>query len=274
MAVTAITTTFVGITFYKDTEANLAVAASAQGIGNLEEEILPVSLEQGTISSTSGSNSVSGIGTDFTDNLAGQYLYYYDDTGVPELIGKVLSVSSATSLVLTADATITKADVYYGFTNTVVGRRENILVRIPVIVQSGGGSVIMPYWNNFRASGSGSNLRWSNNAANGNLERYSTIDSPTVPISPAVNIPYTITPKYGYVPEAINNGGPRPITVYFLNSAAFPQFCFALLNPYGDSNNPIPANSLYKLFASERFELNGIVVSPNYPVSTLQEAGY
>jgi hypothetical protein len=274
MAVTAITTTFVGITFYKDTEANLAVAASAQGIGNLEEEILPVSLEQGTISSTSGSNSVSGIGTDFTDNLAGQYLYYYDDTGVPELIGKVLSVSSATSLVLTADATITKADVYYGFTNTVVGRRENILVRIPVIVQSGGGSVIMPYWNNFRAGGSGSNLTWSNNVANGNLERYSTIDSPTVPISPAVNIPYTITPKYGYVPVTVNNGEVGPFQIYFQTSAAFPQFCFALLNPYGDSNNPIPANSLYRLFASERFQLNGIVVVPNYRVLTLKEAGY
>jgi hypothetical protein len=64
------------------------------------------------------------------------------------------------------------------------------------------------------------------------------------------------------------------VEVYFSNESSFPQFCFAKLNPYGDSDQPLPANALYKLFANEKFELNGLVVFKNYLRSQLELAGY
>jgi hypothetical protein len=262
---TGFTTTFVGITYAKATEANIAIANTPRGIGELEEVITPVSLEQGTIDSTNGSDSITGIGTIFTSVLVGQYIYYYDMEGEPVLLGKVLQVTSTTFLTLTANATVNNSSVYYGFTSTILGRRDEILMRIPVVQQ--GASVVVPYWDAYRDS-----LNSFNNSTTNSLKRVSQIGSPITPAGP-VNIGYTIEPLYGFVPTTITQNGEQ-VEVYFRTASLFPQFCFAKLNPYGDSDQPLPANALYKLFANENFSLNGLVVTTNYLRSQLELAGY
>jgi hypothetical protein len=200
----------------------------------------------------------------------GQYIYYYDTEGEPVLLGKVLQVTSTTSLTLTANATVTKAGVYYGFTSTILGRRDEILMRIPVVQQ--GASVVVPYWDNYREINTGDSLTWFNDSTTNSLERVSQIGSPITPAGP-VNIGYTIEPLYGFVPTTITQNN-QQVQVYFPTASLFPQFCFAKLNPYGNSDQPLPANALYKLFANENFSLNGLVVSTNYLRSQLELAGY
>lgn len=268
---TGFTTTFVGITYAKATEANIAIAKTPRGIGELEEVITPVSLEQGTITSTNGSTSITGIGTIFTSVLEGQYIYYYDIEGEPVLLGKVLQVTSTTSLTLTANATVNNSSVYYGFTSTILGRRDEILMRIPVVVQQGA-SVVVPYWDAYRDIVSPNSLNSFNNSTTNSLKRVSQIGSPITSAGP-VNIPYTIEPLYGFVSTTITQNNEQ-VEVYFPTAPLFPQFCFAKLNPYGDSDQPLPANALYKLFANENFSLNGLVVTTNYLRSQLELAGY
>lgn len=266
------TTTFVGVTYAKATPANLAIANSPRGIGDLEEVITPVSLAQGVIDTTNGNTAVNGVGTNFTNVLVGQYIYYYNTAGEPVLLGKVLTVTSSVSLTLTANATVNNNDVYYGFTSTILGRRDEILIRIPVVAQQGS-SVVIPYWDNYREINDGDSLTWFNDSSTNALDRVSQIGSPITPASPVVNIGYTIEPLYGWVPTTITSVG-QQVQVYFTSTGAFPQFCFAKLNPYGDSEQPLPANALYKLFANENFALNGLVVTTNYLRSQLELAGY
>lgn len=265
------TTTFVGVTYAKATPANLAIANSPRGIGDLEEVITPVSLAQGVIDTTNGNTAVNGVGTNFTNVLVGQYIYYYNTAGEPVLLGKVLTVTSSVSLTLTANATVNNNDVYYGFTSTILGRRDEILIRIPVVPQ-GSSSIIIPYWDNYRETDFGDSSTWFNFPTTNSLERVSQVGSPITPGGP-VNIGYTIEPLYGWGPTTITSNG-QQVQVYFTSTGAFPQFCFAKLIPYGDSDQPLPANALYKLFLEESFDLNGLQVTTNYLRSNLLLAGY
>lgn len=264
------TTTFVGATYAKATEGNLAIAKSARGIGNLEQVISPVSLEQGTIDTTNGSATVVGTGTNFTNLLVGKYIFYYDMEGEPVVLGKVLTVSSTSSLTMTGHAGSTQNDVYFGFADTILGRNDRVLLRIPVVVRSG--SIVMPYWDNYREANDGDPSTWYNSDATNYLNRISQIGSPITPAGP-VNIQYTIEPLYGYVPTSTIVGN-QSVEVYFTSTSQFPQFCFALLTPYGNTNQAVPANALYKLFSQENFSLNGLVVTTNFLRSQLELAGY
>jgi hypothetical protein len=66
----------------------------------------------------------------------------------------------------------------------------------------------------------------------------------------------------------------QKVTLYFQTPANFPSFCYAILNPYGEANSVLAANTLYKLFANERFNLNGIVATTAYSQQFLTLAGY
>jgi hypothetical protein len=61
----------------------------------------------------------------------------------------------------------------------------------------------------------------------------------------------------------------------FANSSEFPNYAYALLNPYGNSTvQNLAANTLYKMFANERFVNNGIIATFYYLYDNLIAAGY
>jgi hypothetical protein len=260
-----------GIVFAKATAENLAIANTQSGIGTLNDVIEPVTFAQGLINITNGSTAITGTDTFFTSDFsAGQFLFYYDNEGDPVLAGKIASIANDVSMTLTANATVTKVLVNCGMSSIVLSTSDNILIRIPVALTGFGPNVaVIPNWNVYKNLVTGFNNTLSNT-----LEQYSTTGTPQVAATPPlVNIPYTITPVYNFQSfDAIVNG--QRVTLYWQAATNFPSFCFAVFNPNGDADTKLAATTLYKLFASETFPLNGIRVTLSYNPGLLSQAGY
>ena len=126
----------------------------------------------------------------------------------------------------------------------------------------------MPNWNGYRIQ---SGVPTSYNlVGSSSMETYSQVNNPTVATNSPTPIPYTITPIYDYAKVTING-----FQYVFASSSLFPNYAYAVLNPYGDSAvDNLPSNTLYKMFANENFTNNGILVTTNYPFLFLQTAGY
>lgn len=261
-----------GIVFAKANDNNIAIANTQSGLGTLTDVIAPVTLASGKITVTG--TAVTGVGTSFqTDFAAGQYLFYYNYAGEPALLGKILSVGSA-SMTLTENATVNVVGVYCGMAQTILGTSENLMIRIPVLPNVQGVSVILPNWGAYRVIESPLDTGAENNSEYSNLEQYSVIDTPAVPINPTVNIPFSITPVYNFQSYQTLDSNGQKVTLYFQTSANFPSFCYAILNPYGDQVTNLAPNTLYKLFANEAFPLNGIVATTAFSQQYLKLAGY
>lgn len=266
-----LTYTATGITFAKATEANLAIANTQSGVGTLTDVIAPVTLATGTITTANpATTAITGVGTDFENDFAvGQYMFYYDETGEPALLGKIATVSGPGSIVLTANASTTLTNATYcGMAETILATSDNILIQIPV-VPNGQNSVTLPNWGAYRNTVTG-----FNNTAGSNLEQYSLVNAPQTQATPPLTpIPYTVTPVYNFQSyNTIVNG--REVVRLFSDTPFFPSFCYAVFNPYGQENSVLAPNTLYKLFASESFQLNGIKVTTAFDPALLAQAGY
>ena len=272
-----------GITFAQSTAENRAVANSATGgtVTSLTNIITPVSLETGRIYYQTGSPTVTGVGTEFeADFEAGQYLFAYDRiTAAPALLGKILAIGSDTSLTLTDDAPATVAStapVYCGKTNILLSTRDNIIMRVPVPFQSG--NFFLPYWANWRIAGGVQ--KGLNKPERSSLERISSVGSPATPAStPYESIAYTINPLInGWIKYSESSDGRNELTSvvkYFpANQNSIPVFAYAELNPFGEGNQNLTPNTLFKLFASQSFDQNTIQATNGYLQTDLRDAGY
>jgi hypothetical protein len=264
------TYTAAGIVFAKANEANLATAKKLNvSADSLTEVFNPVTLATGKITATSGNTTITGVSTSFlTDFSVGDYMFYYTANATPTLLGKVSAVNSDTSITLASGSPVTITNAAYcGKTNTVIGVNESVLMRIPVVPVTNQ-QVAMPNWNAYRQQ---SGVPTSYNiASRSSMETYSEVNNPTVATGSPINIDYTITPIDDYAKVTVNG-----FQYVFATSALFPNYAYAILNPYGDSSvDSLPSNTLYKMFASETFTNNGILVTTNYPLLFLQTAGY
>jgi len=261
-----VTYTASGITFAKATLENKAIALTQSGVGELTNVINPITLATGVIT-TDGTTAVSGVGTTFEDDFkAGDFLFEYDNEGSPILVGRIAQIASNTSLTLSSAAPSSNTGVYCGMMNIVLSGNETFLIRIPVPINTVTNLATLPNWNAYRNLVTG-----FNNNTNNSLERYSDIGSPqTAATPPLQNVEYTITAIYNFQSFQTTVNG-QAVTRNFQTADNFPQFCFAEFNPGADA---YAANTLYKLFASERFNLNGISVTTNYNPNFLTQAGY
>jgi len=261
-----VTYTASGITFAKATLENKAIALTQSGVGELTNVINPITLATGVIT-TNGTTAVSGVGTTFEDDFkAGDFLFEYDNEGSPILVGRIAQIASNTSLTLSSAAPSSNTGVYCGMMNIVLSGNETFLIRIPVPINTVTNLATLPNWNAYRNLVTG-----FNNNTNNSLERYSDIGSPqTAATPPLQNVEYTITAIYNFQSFQTTVNG-QAVTRNFQTADNFPQFCFAEFNPGADA---YAANTLYKLFASERFNLNGISVTTNYNPNFLTQAGY
>lgn len=261
-----------GITFAKANDNNLAVAKSINAAADsLTEVFNPVTLATGKITSAStGSAVVAGTGTLFnTDFVAGDYMFYYTANATPVLLGRVASVDGDTQITLTANATtsISAVPAYCGKTSTMVGVADQVIMRIPVVAKNIT-QIWLPNWNKYRLT-AGQPTSY-NDTAYSSMKTYSQVNNPVVIGSP-VNVPYTITPIWDYAQTSDKEGK----KYVFATTSLFPNYAYALLDPYGNAQaeNLVP-NTLFKMFANETFENNGILATTNYPVLFLQTAGY
>jgi len=257
-----------GIVFAKVTEANLAVANSQSGgdANSLSDIIEPVTLATGKITSDDTTAVVFGYDTRFlTDFSNGDYLFYYNNDASPILLGKIQNRDSDTQITLTAFSSVTLTNqTFCGGSNSVIPRGENLLVRFPVIPQGSG--IIIPNWNQFRqAPVSQSSF---NKTSLSSITTYSAVGDPTIYDPSGANVQFTITPIFPYTQTQYSNG----YKYIWTTASAFPNFIYAIINPYGAGSAKLPANTLYKLFANQNS--SGVVASIIYPVLFMQTIGY
>jgi hypothetical protein len=269
------TYTAAGIIFAKATPENIATAKTLNAAADsLTDVFNPVTLATGKITTAATDSAViQGTGTAFlTDFAEGDYLFYYTAGATPVLLGRIASVGSDTSITLTAFSPVVigaTPGAYCGKSNTVISASEEILMRIPVVPLTFGTNgvattIAMPYWNGYRippAQPSSNNLTSSSS-----MTTYSQINNPSQ-IGAVIQVPYTISAVFDYAKS--------PGNTVFATAASFPNYAYALLNPYGNSAvQNLAANTLFAMFAQETFPSNGIIVNTNYPFSNLIAAGY
>lgn len=262
-----------GVVFAKANANNLAIAKTPKGIGTLTDVITPISFASGTITVTNGSTGVSGISTAFNTELnVGQYLFYYNSNGDPVLAGKIATISSATSLTLaTQFPGSTVSGKNCGVTDVVAGGFDDFIVQIPTQINIPTKQCIIPNWAQYVIRVS-PGVIGENNPNNISLEQYSNVNNPQVAATPPLtSIPFVLTPIGADWPW---NKGTRSERAYFPNTESFPSFCYAKLNPYGDTDSPLPSNTLYKYFINQNFNLNGLIATVNLEDTILTQQGY
>jgi hypothetical protein len=228
-------------------------------------------------------NIITGTGTSFsTDFSAGDYLFWYDSSGNPTLIGRVsITPSNPSQLQLVSKWTTPIANKYCGGINVIVNGAESFLVRIPVIpngaiVNGYPTKVFLPSWDYFRITPGDSASYNKTNVSS--ISTYSIVGAPSE-IGPApAQVPYSL---FGV---NIFNTTASPTTtnpdnrvlwppLSASNNAAFPRFVFALFNPYGNNQGENMAqNTMFKFLCAE--ELQGFIAVANTTAATMISYGY
>lgn len=265
----ALTYTASGITFAKATDFNMRVAMTEDGIKPLESVITPVTFATGKISVSISSQTVSGTDTVFTvDFTVGDYLFYYNSTGDPVLVGKISTISNDTTLTLvTAFPGSSISGRNCGKMNVVAGGMDSFIVSIPTQINTQTKSCIIPNWSAYVTSFKVTPSSIGDiNPTLLNLQQYSNVNNPQVAANPAVNIQSTLLPIKAE--WRITN------QKLWQSTEAFPAFCFALINPYGDTTTGLASNTLFRMFVNQSFSLNGVSVSVQEDPNNLSKFGY
>lgn len=267
-----------GIVFAKATDKNLEVAKSINAADtDLTDVFKPVTLANGKIVSASTSSKIiQGVDTIFTTQFfEGEFMFYYTAGAQPVLLGKIESVNGNSQITLSENSPVTISETptsgqlypaYCGKTDTLIGVNESIIMRVPVVPITPT-QIWLPNWNAYRITAnepSSYNLTTSVS-----MSTYSQINNPQEAGTP-INIDFTIQPIWDYAKT--NIGGFQYV---FSTPAQFPNYAYAVLNPYGNSlTDSMPANTLYKFFVNQEFPNNGLQATTNYPVLFLTTSGY
>lgn len=205
-------------------------------------------------------NIVTGVNTQFlTDYLPGDYLFYFDASGSPILVGRISTVSDA-QLVLTAKSNVDVVNKKGGKVNVVINGSESFLIRIPAIPN--GNAVYLPNWDSFRLTATPTSY---NNDTVSSISTYSAPNNPAVIGTPS-QAPFSITPTNVF-PQLSNK------IFYQTPSPDFPNYLFAVLNPFGDQADlNLIQNTMYQFQCSD--SIDGILAGANTLVSTLLANGY
>jgi hypothetical protein len=227
-------------------------------------------------------NVVVGDGTSFmSDFVAGDYLFYYDSNGSPVLFGRVsITPTNNSVLQLVNKWTTPIVNKYCGKINLVVNGAESFLIRIPAvpngaIVNGFPTKVFLPNWNSFRiTSGEFTSYNDTNVSS---ISTYSLVGNPSS-IGSATQVPYSITPTniFNSVAKPTPSNPQNRVLwppLSTANNAAFPNFVFAIFNPYGNNQGENMAqNTMFKFLCAETIQ--GFQAVANTTADTLIANGY
>jgi len=266
-----------GIVYCRATDANLAIAITNSGGDStsvIEDVISPPSLATGKITCSTGSATVSGTQTTFVSQQlsVGQYLYAYGASGMPELIGRIASISNNTTLTLEENALLDRTNKNFGSAEKKLAGYESIFIRIPVVVTAtdSNGNVTsgnIPDFREWRLPNNNQGVDGFNNPSFSNLVRYSNPgDATSIDDTPteANNVPFTITSLNKFT-------GTRPDVVWTVGT--IPNYIWAKIDPYGKDGASLPQSTMFYLFTATTF-YKGLVAVPNYTKQFLINAGY
>ena len=254
-----------GIFYARVNAANLTIAQSNSGgvVGGYSDVILaPVSIT-GPITSSTASATVTNSGTDFTNDMAGKFLWQFDINGNPILVGQILTVNSSSSITLTANASSTATARPFGVSYTLITTRESVIVGVPVTPQDSS-SVWITDFTAWRQSPSNIATTY-NEPTVSQLVRYSNAGTPLVIDSTPDNVAFTIEPLQVFQ-AGIGSG------TYWQDAASLPTTNTALLNPFGGTGIMLSALTMYRWRTEEL--LASELVSPGTNASFVRNLGY
>jgi hypothetical protein len=202
---------------------------------------------------------------------AGQYLFYFDASANPILIGQILSIATnvitlTTNIIGVGSAMLNKE---IGGSYSLITSSESFFIRIStsVVGSSGGSTVLMPNFSTWRTTpseGVSSTVRSDISS----ILQYSNVGNPVTIATSQPNVQFTIITQNVFTSP--NNG-----TTYFNSTGELPQYIWLRANPIpslGQASGFNPS-TMYR-FSTNEFMGNAISATVNTPAGTLRNAGY
>lgn len=260
------------IKYYRINANNTAIAQSPGGnSGTPTEEITEPTVTPGTFLSYSASptptitGSTTPTATTFeTSFVEGQYLYYIDGNGNFVLVGQIASITSQTSLTLTAAATNTPtASSQLAASYALITNQESIYVRIPG-VSAGTGAYNIPKFSLWRQA---NGLNITNIAQ---LQQMSVAGTPLQNYSPTpFNIPFTFVTMNIFTQTGTT---PQGVPTYFNVDSAFPAFLWIKVTPQIGTSTSLASKTLYRFTITE--SQPDLLIGNNTTKTVLAQFGY
>jgi hypothetical protein len=262
------------INYYRINANNAAIAQSNSGAGNPTEEIAAPVATAGTFSSyNSGTLTVTGSATVFTNFAVNQYLYYTDPaTGNYVLVGQIATITNNTTLVLTAgvvnNPTVAGTPVLSA-AYSLITSNESIYMRIATNTSSAPpNQMLIPDFGlgNWRLN---NGLTGQNNPNQSALERISNVGVPLSNAGSAENIPFTFVTMNQFT---VATSTSALQTLYFRTVSDFPTYIWIRVTPEIGTSTSLASQTLYRFTTQENTPSIAIFVQT--PSTTLSNAGY
>lgn len=264
------------ITYARVNANNNAIANSNDGAGDGNgasiSEVIEAPTKSGyNVSGTPSGNTVIADASVEGDFEPGQYLFYWNASGNPVLIGQIDSISTSTitlvNTVLGTPGDMTNKEL--GVSYSLITSNEQFYIRVktskvPSTVTT---SILMPNFQKWRKVPS----QREDSAvvvSQSNIVQYSNIGTPISidGTQPYVNFKVTTVNTF----LSSNNG-----VSYFANWAQFPQYIWlkASIIPSDATASALAASTMYR-FTTNEFMDEAITVTANTSNNVLYDAGY
>jgi hypothetical protein len=210
----------------------------------------------------------SDVSTTFEE---GQYLFYFDASANPILIGQIDSIAT-TVITLTANiigSGAAMANKELGSSYGLISANEEFYIRVSTSVISGSGnsSVYLPNISNWRNQPSNRNASTVKNSVS-NIVQYSNVGTPLSIAGTQQPVSFTIRATNVFL-------SPNSGANYFSNIGQLPQYIWLRATPIPNTGQTSGFNpsTMYR-FSTNEFMEDAVVATINTPFATLFDAGY
>ena len=261
------------ITYARVNANNTALATSNDGKGNgasITEVIASPTHSELTVSGTPTGTTVVASATVVGVFEAGQYLFYWDASANPILIGQIESISTSTitlvSTILGTGGDMTNREL--GVSYSLITGNEQFYIRVKTSkTTTATGFILMPNFQTWRVNPSQrevSTIRVNQSK----IERYSDVGTPVSIASPVVGVNFKVQTVNTFLSN--NNG-----LTFFASWDQFPQYIWLLATiiPSDATSSALLQSTMYR-FTTNDFMDQVITVTANTPNATLYDAGY
>lgn len=257
---------------------NTLLAQSNDGAGDGSGATITEVIDAPTNSGKFVSPSVIPSGTTVTCTESveglfeeGQYLFYYDTSAMPILIGQISSISTSvitlTTNIVGSGAAMANRELGVSYSLITSGESFYMRVSTSVVGSSNGSTVLMPnftLWRVTPSSGVASIVR----SAVSSIVQYSNVGNP-------ISIAVTQTPvQFTIATQNVFNSSNQGAS-YFTSVDELPQYIWLKATPIpsvGQTSGFNPS-TMYK-FSTNEFMDNAISATVNTTASVLRDAGY
>lgn len=267
--------TSAAINYYRINANNTVIAQSNSGAGNPTEEIAAPVATAGTFSSyNSGTLTVTGSATVFTNFAVNQYLYYTDPTtGNYVLVGQIATITNATTLVLTAAGIVNNptsvGTPVLSAAYSLITSNESIYMRIATNTSSAPpNQMLIPDFGlgNWRQNNGLTGRNVPNQSA---LERLSNVGVPLSNAASVEDIPFTFITMNQFIVAQTTSALQ---VLYFRTVSDFPSYIWIRVTPEIGTSTSLASQTLYRFTTQENTP--SIAISVQTPSTTLSNAGY